>query len=140
MHLRDDWSSEIQLLLRAILFKLSIWDHNASYGAALQNLQYTDARKAGPLLVSPSKWQKTLYAFVTVGGRYVWEKWEDYLIDHEREVRFFFPLHLRRLKQPDPRLRSSSFKVFEPCIYDLFLLCLHLLPGIPRKRPLPHPP
>ena len=66
-----------------MLFKLSIWDHNASYGAALQNLRYTDARVTGPTHVSPTKWQKALYGVFTVGGRYSWVKWEDWLADKE---------------------------------------------------------
>jgi peroxin-2 len=69
--------------LRAILFKLSIWDHNASYGALLQGLEYTDSRSKSPILSPPTKWQKSLYGFLTVGGRYAWEKWENWLIDHE---------------------------------------------------------
>jgi hypothetical protein len=32
-HLRDDSGQEILLVLRAVLFELSIWDHNASYGS-----------------------------------------------------------------------------------------------------------
>ncbi|KAL1963716.1 hypothetical protein VTN77DRAFT_7920 [Rasamsonia byssochlamydoides] len=82
-HIREDWSSEIQLVLRAILFKLSIWDHNASYGAALQGLRYTDSRSKSPVHVPPTKWQKILYGLFTVGGRYAWEKWENWLIDRE---------------------------------------------------------
>ena len=82
-HLRDDWSSEILLALRAILFKLSIWDHNASYGAVLQDLQYTDGRHQGPLPVAPSRWQKACYGVLTVGGRYGWSKWEEWLSDQE---------------------------------------------------------
>ncbi|KAL8847687.1 MAG: hypothetical protein Q9221_007289 [Calogaya cf. arnoldii] len=83
-HLRDEWSSEVLLALRAVLFKLSIWDHNASYGAALQNLQYTDARQAGPLLSAPTRWQKALYGALSVGGRYGWDKWNSWLADQER--------------------------------------------------------
>lgn len=82
-HIRDDWSSEVLLALRAALFKLSIWDHNASYGAALQGLRYTDSRKKFPVATPPTKWQKALYGFFTVGGRYAWEKWETWLIDQE---------------------------------------------------------
>lgn len=82
-HIRDDWSSEILLALRAILFKLSIWDHNASYGAVLQDLQYTDARHSGPLAIAPSKLQKACYGLVTVGGRYGWTKWEEWLSDQD---------------------------------------------------------
>ncbi|KAL8843766.1 MAG: hypothetical protein Q9205_003116 [Flavoplaca limonia] len=82
-HLRDEWSSEILLLLRAALFKLSIWDHNTSYGAALQNLRYTDARQSGPLLSTPTRWQKACYGALSVGGRYAWDKWNAWLADQE---------------------------------------------------------
>ncbi|EEH11060.1 peroxin 2 [Histoplasma capsulatum G186AR] len=82
-HIKEDWTHEIQFALRAILFKLSVWDHNASYGAALQNLKYTDSRKKSPTLSDPTKWQKSLYGLFTVGGRYAWDKWESWLIDQE---------------------------------------------------------
>ncbi|KAL1956731.1 hypothetical protein VTO42DRAFT_6881 [Malbranchea cinnamomea] len=82
-HVREDWNNEIELVLRAILFKLSVWDHNASYGAALQNLKYTDSRSPGPVHSNPTKWQKILYGLLTVGGRYAWDKWEAWLIDQE---------------------------------------------------------
>lgn len=70
-------------MLRAILFKLSVWDHNASYGAALQNLRYSDSRGQGPVYSPPTKWQKAFYGLFTVGGRYVWDKWESWLISQE---------------------------------------------------------
>ncbi|KAI0910391.1 Pex12 amino terminal region-domain-containing protein [Ustulina deusta] len=82
-NLRDDWAAEILLALRAILFKLTVWDHDATYGAALQNLKYTDARREGPVLVPPSKWQKSLYGLVTVAGKYGWTKWENWLLDQD---------------------------------------------------------
>ncbi|EEH42793.1 uncharacterized protein PADG_07613 [Paracoccidioides brasiliensis Pb18] len=82
-HIKEDWTHEIQFALRAILFKLSVWDHNASYGAALQNLKYTDSRQKGPTLSDPTKSQKALYGLFTVGGRYIWDKWESWLIDQE---------------------------------------------------------
>ena len=82
-HLRDDWSAEIMLALRAVLFKLTVWDHDATYGAALQNLKFTDARKEGPDLVSPSKSQKALYGIFTVGGKYAWNRWENWLVDND---------------------------------------------------------
>lgn len=66
-----------------MLFKLSIWDHNASYGAALQNLRYTDARHAGLVSRAPSRWQKLIYGLTTVGGRYGWERWENWLTERE---------------------------------------------------------
>lgn len=82
-HLRDEWSQEILLALRAVLFKLSIWDNDASYGASLQNLKYTDARKSGTALANPTRWQKGFYGLFTVIGRYGWDKWEGWLADQE---------------------------------------------------------
>lgn len=82
-HLRDDWAAEIMLCLRAALFKLTMWDHNATYGAALQNLRFTDARNKSPILVPPSKWQKAFYGLFTVGGRYAWTRWENWVVDND---------------------------------------------------------
>ncbi|KAK4116754.1 putative peroxisome assembly protein [Canariomyces notabilis] len=81
--IRHDWEDEISLALRAVLFKLTVWDHDATYGAALQNLKYTDARHHGAVLVPPSRWQKSLYGLVTVGGRYLWAKWENWLVEQD---------------------------------------------------------
>lgn len=81
--LNDDWQAEILLALRAVLFKLTIWDHDATYGAALQNLKYTDARHNGAVLVAPSRAQKSLYGLITVGGKYAWTKWENWLLDQD---------------------------------------------------------
>jgi peroxin-2 len=82
-HIRDDWAQEILLVLRAVLFKLSIWDHNASYGASLQNLRYADARVKNSSFALPTKWQKGFYGLFTVVGRYGWEKWQNWLVDQE---------------------------------------------------------
>ena len=90
-HLKDEWAAEILLGLRFLLWKLSVWDHGASYGAALQNLKYIDARHQGPVPRAPTRWQKGLYGLVTVGGRYSWAKWEDWLAEQEggyEEVRY----------------------------------------------------
>jgi peroxin-2 len=79
-HLKDEWNAEISSVLRAILWKLSIWDHGASYGASLQGLKYVDARTAttaaGP---AATKLQRIAYGLLTVGGRYAWTRWEDHL-------------------------------------------------------------
>ncbi|KAI1258473.1 Pex12 amino terminal region-domain-containing protein [Xylariaceae sp. FL1019] len=82
-NIRDDWSAEILLALRAILFKLTVWDHDATYGAALQNLKYTDARRDASVISPPSRWQKSLYGLVTVAGKYGWTKWEDWLLEQD---------------------------------------------------------
>ncbi|KAI0400187.1 Pex12 amino terminal region-domain-containing protein [Xylaria palmicola] len=104
-NLRDDWSAEILLALRAILFKLTVWDHDATYGAALQNLKYTDARRGGPVLIPPSKWQKSLYGLVTVGGKYGWTKWEDWLLDRDNGDNEPSPL-VRRLSGLTTRITT----------------------------------
>lgn len=79
-HITDSYGAEILLGLRLVLFKLSIWDQNASYGAHLQGLRYTDARSTAPNRPPPKPWQKIAYGAITVGGRYAWTKWEDYLL------------------------------------------------------------
>jgi peroxin-2 len=96
-HVQDDWSAEIMLTLRAVLFKLSVWDHDATYGAALQNLRFTDARNKGSNLIAPTKWQKAMYGMVTVGGRYAWAKWESWLVDNDNGY-----------DEPSPTLRKLS--------------------------------
>ncbi|KAI5813671.1 Pex12 amino terminal region-domain-containing protein [Pyronema omphalodes] len=80
--IKENYEPELLLLLRAALFKLTIWDHNATYGAALQNLRYTDARHTGPLDVPPSRGQKSLYGLVTVGGRYLYQRLNLYLLNN----------------------------------------------------------
>jgi peroxin-2 len=79
-HLADGYTPEILLGLRLVLFKLSIWNNDASYGAHLQGLRYTDARSNSSDRPRPTNWQKTAYGAITVGGRYAWAKWEDYLL------------------------------------------------------------
>ncbi|KAF2465341.1 uncharacterized protein BDR25DRAFT_306772 [Lindgomyces ingoldianus] len=79
-HLADAWGAEILLALRLILFKLSIWNNNASYGAHLQGLRYTDARSKSSARPPPKPWQKAAYGIITIGGRYGWTKWEEYLL------------------------------------------------------------
>lgn len=79
-HLKDDWNAEISVILRSFLWKLSIWDHGASYGASLQGLKYVDAReKNSSAQSSATKLQRAVYGILTVGGRYAWTRWEDHL-------------------------------------------------------------
>lgn len=79
-HLKDDWNAEISVVLRTCLWKLSIWDHGASYGASLQGLKYVNARENNKLArAEATKWQRATYGLLTVGGRYAWTRWEDHL-------------------------------------------------------------
>ncbi|KAL8932170.1 MAG: hypothetical protein Q9211_006481 [Gyalolechia sp. 1 TL-2023] len=111
-HLRDEWSSEILFALRVVLFKLSIWDHDASYGAALQNLRYTDARHIGSLPKAPSRWQKASHGFFSIGGRYVWESWSTWLADQEGSYDGVscasHSMDTTNLVKPSPRVRVLS--------------------------------
>ncbi|ORY55459.1 Pex12 amino terminal region-domain-containing protein [Pseudomassariella vexata] len=117
-NIKDDWSAEILLALRAVLFKLTVWDHDATYGAALQNLKYTDARREGSVLVPPSRWQKSLYGLITVGGRYGWTKWENWLLDQDNGYDPPTPLVQRfsaltsRLATVHSAVAFASFLVF----------------------------
>lgn len=96
-NLKEEWSAEILLALRAVLFKLTVWNHDATYGAALQNLRYTDARHDGPVLVPPSRVQKALYGLVTVGGKYAWTRLDDWLSRHDNGF-----------DEPDPRIKKLT--------------------------------
>lgn len=118
-HIRDDWSAEIMLALRAVLFKLSVWDHDATYGAALQNLKFTDARKKGPDLVPPTKLQKALYGLFTVGGKYAWTRWENWLVDNDNGYDTPSPA-LRRLS----RLSDAFSTVYSTAAFASFLVFL----------------
>ncbi|KAF2265529.1 hypothetical protein CC78DRAFT_559839 [Lojkania enalia] len=84
-HIADSYTPEILLALRIILFKLSIWNNNASYGAHLQGLRYTDARSSSPSRPPPKPWQKAAYGIITIGGRYSWTKWEEYLLANSED-------------------------------------------------------
>ena len=81
-HLQDEYALEIGLVLRAVLWKLSIWDWNTTYGASLQNLRYMNVGKDG-LLGQPKTWQKGVYGLINVVGKYGWEKWEEWLSRQE---------------------------------------------------------
>jgi peroxin-2 len=118
-HIQDDWSAEIMLALRAVLFKLTVWDHDATYGAALQNLKFTDARKSGPVLVSPSKWQKALYGLFTVGGKYGWTRWENWLVDNDNGYDQLSPT-LRKLS----RLSDAISTIHSTAAFASFLVFL----------------
>jgi peroxin-2 len=117
-NIKDDWSAEIILALRAVLFKLTVWDHDATYGAALQNLKFSDARQNGSVLFPPTKWQKSLYGLITVGGKYGWTKWENWLLDQDNGYDSPTPL-VQRLSAITTRLTTihsvaafASFLVF----------------------------
>ncbi|KFA63885.1 hypothetical protein S40285_06803 [Stachybotrys chlorohalonatus IBT 40285] len=119
-HLADDWLPEISLALRAILFKLTVWDHDATYGAALQNLRYSDARTRGPVLVPPSKWQKSLHGLVSVFGDYAWTKWEAWLLEDGDD--YDQPNTRRRLLSRATSALSTAYSAAACASFLAFLL------------------
>lgn len=106
-HIVDSYTPEILLSLRLILFKLSIWNNNASYGAHLQGLRYTDARSSSPARPPPKPWQKVAYGIITIGGRYAWTKWEDYLLSSSEDYTRPQSASLKLLTLITERLNST---------------------------------
>ncbi|EPS40362.1 hypothetical protein H072_5816 [Dactylellina haptotyla CBS 200.50] len=86
--IKEQYEVEFVALLRLILFKFTIWDNNATYGAALQNLAFADARRNGAIDTPPSATQKTLYGLVTVLGRYVYDKVDSHLLSSSSGLDF----------------------------------------------------
>ncbi|CAG8489460.1 9970_t:CDS:2 [Diversispora eburnea] len=75
---RVTFEPELLALLQFIMYRLSIYESGASYGAQLQNLKYRNERKHGGLLQSTAKdapltkFQKYAFGIMTIGGQYVW--------------------------------------------------------------------
>ncbi|KAF7727159.1 peroxisome assembly protein (Peroxin-2) [Apophysomyces ossiformis] len=77
---KESFEPELLAILNLVLFKLSIYDSSATYGAQLQNLKYRNEWKHGGTLESIAKdapltkTQKILYGLLTVGGQYAWSR------------------------------------------------------------------
>ncbi|KAL9050892.1 MAG: hypothetical protein Q9162_006367 [Coniocarpon cinnabarinum] len=120
----NDYDAEITLLLRAVLFKLTVWDWDASYGASLQGLRFVDAgsvfarfrsrnegrergveggREVGREGRKARRWKKGIYGILSIAGPYAYQKWEEKLLDAETEA----PSNLlRSLKKWTDRLST----------------------------------
>ncbi|PWN29762.1 hypothetical protein BDZ90DRAFT_249657 [Jaminaea rosea] len=78
--LPDRIEPELLALLKLVLFKYSVWDNGASYGAMLQNLRYRNewAHRGGlqsTFLSAPlSKVQLALYPLLTIGVPYAYAR------------------------------------------------------------------
>lgn len=120
-HLKDDWAAEVAVGLRAAVWKLSIWDHGASYGASLQGLKYVDAR-AGDAAVprDATKGQRAAHGLITVGGRYAWKRWEDWLTGTESGYELPSPL-VQRLS----RLTTLAGTAHDGAAFLSFLVFLY---------------
>jgi peroxin-2 len=112
-YLKDDYTAEISGILRAFLWKLSIWDHGASYGASLQGLKYIDARDTTTTRrAEATKWQRAAYGLLTVGGRYAWTRWEDHLSSQESGYDEPSPLHQKLSRLTALLDRSHNIAAF----------------------------
>lgn len=78
--IKERYEPELLGLLNLVLFKLSVYDSSATYGAQFQNLKYRNERKhSGPLEsiaqdAPLTVGQKIAYGVFTVGGQYAWSR------------------------------------------------------------------
>ncbi|KAI8576085.1 hypothetical protein K450DRAFT_193124 [Umbelopsis ramanniana AG] len=78
--IREKFEPELVAILSFLLYKFSIYDSAASYGAQLQNLKYRNERLHKGALESfakdapITKTQKILYGLFMVGGQYTWSR------------------------------------------------------------------
>ncbi|CAO3649572.1 unnamed protein product [Cunninghamella blakesleeana] len=85
--MRENFEPEMLAILNFILFKLSIYDSSASYGAQLQNLKYRNEWEHSGILESIAKdtpltkTQKIIYGILTVGGQYAWTRTNRYITE-----------------------------------------------------------
>ncbi|KAG9303734.1 hypothetical protein G9A89_018631 [Geosiphon pyriformis] len=75
---KETFEPELVALLQFALYRLSIYDSDATYGAQLQNLKYRNEKAHGGGFQSTAtnapltKFQRMLYGALNVGGQYVW--------------------------------------------------------------------
>ncbi|KAI7869752.1 Pex12 amino terminal region-domain-containing protein [Spinellus fusiger] len=85
--LKEAFEPELLMLINLVLFKFSVYDTSASYGAQLQNLKYRNEwRHQGPLEsiakdAPLTRAQKIVYGIVSVGGHYVWHRLNRYVTE-----------------------------------------------------------
>ncbi|KAK9467703.1 Pex12 amino terminal region-domain-containing protein [Lipomyces arxii] len=80
--IKDRYSSELALLLKALLWKTTVWDNSASYGGLLQNIRMIDARRGKlnkGVLDNPIRIQKLAFGFLTVFGSYIIQKLREHM-------------------------------------------------------------
>lgn len=68
---RTEWW--LRHILRAVIWKLSFWDHNATHGLVLQNLKYARVDKHTGAITAPSRRQKALHGVITLLVRLAYE-------------------------------------------------------------------
>ncbi|KAK9352716.1 Pex12 amino terminal region-domain-containing protein [Lipomyces doorenjongii] len=80
--IKEHYTTELQLLLKALLWKFTVWDNSATYGGLLQNLRIVDSRILSKgVLRSPSRRKKLAIGLFTVFGDYIWQKLLGYMAE-----------------------------------------------------------
>ncbi|KAK9237621.1 Pex12 amino terminal region-domain-containing protein [Lipomyces kononenkoae] len=79
---KEHYTTELQLLLKALIWKFTVWDNSATYGGLLQNLRIVDASHGllrEGVLRNPSRRKMLVVGLFTVLGDYVWHKLMEYM-------------------------------------------------------------
>lgn len=71
--IKENYESELMLVLKALLFKFTIWDYGTTYGAKLQNLALVNASTKRPI----GRKARALYGLITIMGPYAWLKLQE---------------------------------------------------------------
>ncbi|KAJ8099119.1 Pex12 amino terminal region-domain-containing protein [Lipomyces tetrasporus] len=86
--IKEHYITELSLLLKVLAWKVTVWDHSATYGGLLQNLRIVDARHgllSKGVLRNPSRRQKLAIGLLTVFGDYIWHKLIEYMAERTWE-------------------------------------------------------
>ncbi|KAK9463388.1 Pex12 amino terminal region-domain-containing protein [Lipomyces oligophaga] len=115
---KDRYASELGLILKALLWKVTVWDNSATYGGLLQNIRLVDARSNSKFLKSPSKSQKLVYGFLAIFGQYIFREFMNKLesTDSEQEsesrIKRLSVASLRKLESLYSFLDLANFVAF----------------------------
>ncbi|KAK9373732.1 Pex12 amino terminal region-domain-containing protein [Lipomyces chichibuensis] len=82
--IKEHYTTELQLLLKVLVWKYTVWDNSATYGGLLQNLRIVDAGSGNlskSVLRSPSRRKRLSIGLFTIFGDYVWQKSIEYMTE-----------------------------------------------------------
>ncbi|RIB20938.1 Pex12 amino terminal region-domain-containing protein [Gigaspora rosea] len=124
---REDFEPELLAALQLVMYRFSIYESGASYGAQLQNLKYQNERRHSGGLQSTqkdavlTKSQKYAFSIMTIGGPYIWmrinrfvtaKRWSELNDDDARKIFWKCLQHLENLHKI---LSLANFLAF---LYD----------------------
>ncbi|KAI9141535.1 Pex12 amino terminal region-domain-containing protein [Paraphysoderma sedebokerense] len=122
--IKQSFDPEFTLLLQVILYSLSIFPNNTSYGLSLQNLKYRDERAHGhpfeyaDIDVPPSTGQKVLWGVFNVGGEWAWKRLNDGMVKwgwselDETDYRYKIWKHSQKIEKYFKLFSLLNFFVF----------------------------